>query len=106
VGLPYAEALTVDLTTAIEAADEVWNGARIDQSGQGDQEERLRDLTMAFQAEMVALRSALLAALGKNHPDYKLLRMPKTRGTVEEADVANDNAAAEPTTAPDLVGNG
>lgn len=105
-GLQYAEALTADLTTAIEAAEDVWDGARLDQAGQGDQEGRLRDLTTAFQAEMVALRSALLAALGKNHPDYKLLRMPKTRATAEEADTANDNADAEPTTAPELVGNG
>lgn len=89
--LAYAAELTADLNDALAAAEAEWNGARTESSEQGDQQERLRELTDTFQNELVALRSALAAAIGKGHADYQLLRNPRTRSTTDDEDVANDN---------------
>ena len=89
--LAYAEDLSTDLETALSELQQMV-GARND--ARADHTELLataRRSADAFYRELIALRSTLSAAVGRSHPDYRLLRNPSGQsGDGEEDTVADD----------------
>jgi hypothetical protein len=87
--LAYADALLADLGAAVEAARAQWSEAEAATDGMNELRARARASAVAFERDMVAFRRALVAVIGRTHPDYRKLRIDRA----PVADVDDDPKA-------------
>ena len=89
--LPYTDELTADLEAALselQGSVGARNTARADYSALLA---TARQRAEAFYRELIALRSTLSAAVGRAHPDYRLLRNPSGQTGDGESDTVADD---------------
>jgi hypothetical protein len=93
--LPFAEVMIADLESHLEPARSAWQAVHLEQVALKSKQRDVRSKGHALWRAVLQLRAVLEPQIGADHPDCRLLKVPRPRTSAEDDDVDETTAASQ-----------